>query len=411
MTAIVPGPAVAGPGPAADRAAARRMVATVYRLAADEFAGRRVGTPGSRAAASWLAEQLGDLGAAVTVDEFRVTGVVKELSDTPLLRWANDLGTWRLVHRRDFCEHLASAATAEPRTGRLALPGEADLRGAWLIEDTVTADRVAQATAAGALGLLVPRGTDEAGWMPKMIAGPGPFTLPVLAVRTDLHQQMRALGGGAGAVTGSVPLSTVDVTGANVVGVLRGGHLDGLSVLLTAHFDGVGDDPDVRLPAAADNASGVAVVLEAARQLQTGLDPDIGLAVALLDAEEAGAHGSAHHAPQVRAGTFVINVDGAAQLTGAAAVEAGGPAHPLLAALDRAGRQVGVPLRAAAMPSDNRRYAQADLPAVGIGMGLPGYQTPAETPDRVQPETLLAATRLIMATVHQLAADVGRSHP
>jgi hypothetical protein len=42
------------------------------------------------------------------------------------------------------------------------------------------------------------------------------------------------------------------------------------------------------------------------------------------------------------------------------------------------------------------------LPAVGIGMGLPGYQTPAETPDRVEPQTLPAAARLITAAVRHL---------
>lgn len=173
-------------------------------------------------------------------------------------------------------------------------------------------------------------------------------------------------------------------------------------MVLTAHFDGVGDDPEQRHPAAADNASGVAVVLEAARLLSTDLPPGIGLSVAFLDGEEAGARGSAHHAPQLAAGTFVINVDGAAELGAAAAVEAGGPAEPLLAALDQAGRLTGVPLRAGAMASDNRRYAAAGLPAIGIGMGIPGYQTPAETPDRVETRTLLAATNLVTATVNQL---------
>jgi Zn-dependent M28 family amino/carboxypeptidase len=173
-------------------------------------------------------------------------------------------------------------------------------------------------------------------------------------------------------------------------------------VLLTAHYDGVGDDLDQRLPAAGDNASGVAVVLEAARLLTRALPSGIGLAVTLLDAEEAGARGSAHHAPHLTANTYVINVDGAAALDTAAAVEAGGPAQALLAALDQAGREVGIPLRAGAMPSDNRRYAAAGLPAVGISMGIPGYQTPAETPDRVDPKTLAPATHLLIATVRRV---------
>jgi hypothetical protein len=86
-----------------------------------------------------------------------------------------------------------------------------------------------------------------------------------------------------------------------------------------------------------------------------------------------------------------------------AAVEAGGPAHALLLALDQAARQTGVPLRALAWRSDNRRYAAAGLPTVGIGMGIPGYQTPAEMPNRVQPAVLATAVRLLVATVHNLA--------
>lgn len=372
-----------------------RLRNIVAELAADRFAGRRVGTPGGQAAATWLAGQLRTIGASVTADEFPVSGV-RELYRTPQLTWDGRT----LVHRRDFVEHLASADLPAPRVGELVPAEAAELGGCWVLAPDLGVS--ARASRAGAAGLLVPRGTDEAGWMPKMIAGPPASDLPVLAVRTELHRQLA----GASTVTASVPLRTVDVTGLNVHGVLRQPATDGLNVLLTAHFDGVGDDPDQRLPAAADNASGVTVVLEAARLLAPAMPNGVGLAVAFLDAEEAGARGSAHHAPTVPPGTVVINIDGAAQLGDAAAVEAGGPAHALLAALDQAGRDTGVPLRAGAMASDNRRYAAEGLPAVGIGMGMPGYQTPAETPDRVETDTLVAGTRLVVATVRRLAAPV-----
>jgi hypothetical protein len=351
-----PGPATTGPG-APDLT---RLRTTITRLAADTYQGRRVGTPGGRASATWLAEQLTRLGATVTTETFPVHGV-RELYSTPTLRRRGK----DLVHRRDFVEHLTSADLPAP-------------------------------TSLAVADVLVPRGVDAEGWMPKMIAGPPQGDRPLLAVRADLHARMTAEGG---EVTMSVPLRTIGTTGTNVHAVLTDGTP---AVLLTAHYDGVGDDPEQRLPAAADNASGVAVVLEAARLLApTG----IGIAVALLDAEEAGAQGSAHHAPHVPPGTHVINIDGAAELGDAASVEAGGPATALLAALDQAGRETGVPLRAGSMASDNRRYAAAGLPAIGIGMGIPGYQTPAETPDRVDPATLVAATRLVVATVHHLAGN------
>ncbi|GAB3901278.1 hypothetical protein ACFQ1S_00540 [Kibdelosporangium lantanae] len=83
----------------------------------------------------------------------------------------------------------------------------------------------------------------------------------------------------------------------------------------------------------------------------------------------------------VRSGTNIINVDGTVQLVDSVAVEAGGPAQTLLAALDPAGRHTGIPLRAGSMASDNRCYAAAaGFPEIGIGIGIRGYQTPAETP-------------------------------
>jgi aminopeptidase YwaD len=82
----------------------------------------------------------------------------------------------------------------------------------------------------------------------------------------------------------------------------------------------------------------------------------------------------------------------------AAAVEAGGPAHALLAALDQAGRHTGLPLVAGPVASDNRRYAAAGLAAVGIGAGMAGYHSPADTPDRVDTATMTALARLVVAT-------------
>lgn len=161
-------------------------------------------------------------------------------------------------------------------------------------------------------------------------------------------------------------------------------------------------------PGASDNAAGVAVVLEAARLLKHRLPPGIGLSVALLDGQEIGAVGSAHHAARLKAearSPLIINIDGAGALNEAVSVEAGGDAMPILNALDAAGRTTGVPLRAGQIASDNRRYAAAGFAAVGLGAGTPGYHTEGDTAERVQPETLVAMTRLVVATVEQLATQ------
>ena len=225
--------------------------------------------------------------------------------------------------------------------------------------------------------------------MPKMIAGPATGLVPILSVRSDLHADddqstlvssqrlsrcVRSARPAATCTACSRRLSLAACPSCSLPTTTESATIPRCDCL---------PQPTMRLVSRS--------VLEAARLLAGDLPSGTGLAVALLDGEEAGARGSAHHAPQVAAGTYVINVDGAARLGEAAAVEAGGPAEPLLAALDQAGRQTGVPLRAGAMASDNRRYAAAGLPSIGIGMGMPGYQTTAETPDRVEPRTLLAA--------------------
>lgn len=380
--------------------ATRRLVDTVGQLAADRFTGRRVGTAGGRAARQWLAGQLRAAGATIRVETFPVTGV-RELTGTPMLTYQGRA----LAHRHDWAEHATGAGLPVEVTGSVVTTDADDWRGRFVLVPGLDAALTTRAADHRAAGVLVPRGVDEAGWMPKMITGPAPLPLPVISLRTDLHAELAA-GDDLAQLTGRIPVQVVSTTGANLHGVFCHPAPAGRSVLLTAHYDGVGDDPQQRFPAAADNASGVAVVLEAARRLAGTLPAGTGLAVALLDAEEAGALGSAHHvahlAGEFAVGTTVLNVDGAAHLDGAAAIEAGGPADELLDALDTAGRAVGVALRAGPMASDNRRYAAAGLPAVGIGMGMPGYQTPAETPDRVEPDTLSAATRLVTATVRAL---------
>ncbi|MEV4536525.1 M28 family peptidase [Asanoa sp. NPDC049518] len=375
-----------------------RMAATVATLADAPFTGRRVGTSGGAAARAWLADRLVAAGGTVTTDAFPVRAV-PDVYAAPTARWRDHTSTYPLLFGRDVMVHLSSADVAEDREGPLGLAGVDDPAGRWLVVPAAMALTDAYRHASGALGLLVGRAVDGDGWHYTMLAGPNPGPLPVLGVEASLHARLSEAAGSTWAA--STPIRRVDVDGANLHSRVREATPDGLDLLLTAHYDGVGDHPGLRQPAAADNASGVAVVCEAARILSAGLPPGVGLSVALLDGEEAGALGSAHHAARLAADTtqpLVINVDGAGHLNQAAAVEAGGPAHGLLAVLDQAARHTGLPLTAGPVASDNRRYAAAGLAAVGIGAGMAGYHSPADTAERVDPATMVAICRLVVAT-------------
>ncbi|MGI5151338.1 M28 family peptidase [Plantactinospora sp. CA-294935] len=395
---------------ALDTVSADRLTATVTTLAGDAFTGRRVGTPGNIAARAWLAGQLTDVGAAVETDPFPVRAV-PDIYTAPTVRFDDGTTARDLSFGREVSLHLASADLTAPRRGPLGVAGTGDPTGRWLVVPAGMSLFDAYGHAHGAAGLLLPRNVDADGWQFTMLAGPTPGPLPVLTLAAATHHAVTEVAlSGAGWFVGNTPIRRADVTAGNLHGRLRPASGD-VELLLTAHFDGVGDHPGLRQPAAADNASGVAVILEAARVLSASLPQGVGVSVALLDGEEVGALGSAHHASRLaEAGVdpLVINVDGAGHLHQAAAVEAGGPAHGLLALLDQAGRHTGVPLVAGPVASDNRRYAGLGFAAIGIGAGMAGYHSPADTPDRVEPGTLTAITQLVVATVWLAARTPAR---
>lgn len=378
-----------------------RLTATVTALAAAPFTGRRAGSAGGSAARAWLGAQLRDLGAQVTTEPFTVRAVPDAYA-APQVSWHDGGSVQHLTFGRQYAVHIASADAGRQRRGELAVAGAGGPAGRWLLVPRGMSLSEAYGHAEGAIGLLIVRDVDAHGWHYTVLAGPAPGPLPVLTLDPVTHAAVEVCAtAGRGWFAADTPVRRIDVTAANLHARWQPAAAAGPQVLLTAHYDGVGDQPGLRQPGAADNAGGVAVVLEAARILAPALPAEAGAAVALLDAEELGAHGSALHAGQLRqagATPVVINVDGAGHLAQAVAVEAGGPAHGLLALLDQAGRHTGVPLAAGPMASDNRRYAAAGLAAVGVGAGMAGYHSPADTPDRVETATLTAVCRLVVVT-------------
>ncbi|EWM19022.1 M28 family metallopeptidase [Kutzneria sp. 744] len=164
---------------------------------------------------------------------------------------------------------------------------------------------------------------------------------------------------------------------------------------------------------AGDNASGVAVLCEVARVLvETGKTLARPVLFAVLDAEEHGALGSRHHARQLAGEGWrpeVLNVDMAGKFNGTVAVELGPDTRPIIDALDRAGRLLRIPLAAGQVASDNRQYAGVGMPAAGIGLGAAHYHSPLDSLDRIDPEAVRKAGRLLLVTIAHLAARTSRA--
>jgi aminopeptidase YwaD len=391
-----------------------------------------VGTDGHDAARAWLAERFKTLGLETSTFQFTLDVPVLDLYALPTLTIVDEDGRVLrvLLHRTEFTAHPRSADTPAPiaaiaRRAEAAAPlaAESALTGEhrWLILDAVPqgdalATFAAEHAAMGVIGLLVPQLPSADGYLVKRIVGQRPVDLPVMAVRADV---LAALDGQR--VAASAPIRPTHPEGGHVLGLLPGSDptLATSPLIVSAHYDGVGDDGpsgagSPRLPCATDNAAGVAVILEVARLLtahaEHGERPRRPIVFAALDAEEVNAVGSRAYAAALQATRMtplVINLDGAARLHETIQVEPGSGADALIGVLDQAGQRLEIPLAVGPVSSDNRRFAAAGFAAVGLSVGLSGLHTPADTPDRVEPEAMRRAGILLLATIWQLAYDHG----
>jgi aminopeptidase YwaD len=125
----------------------------------------------------------------------------------------------------------------------------------------------------------------------KRVMASLPIALPTLVVRADLVPNLIGAQ-----VRASVLISRKLASGRHILGRIAGADpaLDTTPLLVGAHYDGVGDDPGgSRIPGTADNATGVAVVLELARALiRAPGPPQRPIILAAFDGEEVNALGS-----------------------------------------------------------------------------------------------------------------------
>lgn len=372
-----------------------RAMNSLHRLCAPEFGGRRLVSEGHQQAQRWLAESFESIGLPVELFPFRLDATVVDLAGRPRLEIVEERRLLR--HRIDYAEHPRSAPLADE---------EDSLR--WATLESVPRGRDFDLLAAaqreqGVGGLLVPQQPMADGYLAKRIVARAPLELPVISIAAPL---LPTLAGKRLRV--HLPLRRVPAQGAHVIATLAGTdpELRHEPILLGAHYDGVGDDPGVRLPGAADNAAAVAVLLEVARVLASALLPRRPIRFVAFDGEEVDALGSRAYATALAESDtrpFLVNLDMAAQLHEAITVEPGASPARILAALDQAGEWLEQPLAIGTVSSDNRRFAAAGFPSVGIGLGGKAMHSPADGYKNVDPRALLAAGRLLLAAVSQLA--------
>ncbi|MCH7870751.1 MAG: ChaN family lipoprotein [Planctomycetes bacterium] len=241
-------------------------------------------------------------------------------------------------------------------------------------------------------------------------AGRGLGSVELKAASYQIANTMEAAGLEPGGDSGSwFQRFTVDegpdgkpVEAVNVVGVLPGtrDEWSDQSIILSAHYDHLGRGwPDVREgyrgeihPGADDNASGVAVMLELARNLADEARRSRNLVVIAFSAEEAGRLGSKHYVEHPRFPLDgirgVINLDTVGRLfDGKIAIHGTGTADEWQHIFRGCGFVTGVPSQnvpGAYEGSDQASFIAKGIPAVQIFTGAhEDYHRPSDTADKI----------------------------
>jgi hypothetical protein len=196
--------------------------------------------------------------------------------------------------------------------------------------------------------------------------------------------------------------------GANVLAVLPATRpATGRTVVLGAHFDGIPN-----CPAAADDGTGVAIVLALARQVAAHECRERDVIFVLFDQEEIGLVGSEAFAAKLASegGTQAYEVHSFDMISfdgdGDRAIELWSPSPGMADAYVAAGEPAGVPIRV--MPfeySDHWSFLQAGFTATGVSEEFASgdynehYHTPQDTAANVDFAYLAASTRVILAAI------------
>lgn len=282
-------------------------------LASDDYLGRKPGTEGGRMTVAYQVEKLKEYGfepgwngsfeqevpfTAAMAPKLTVTAAGTEITSNDLLALqgntdfadvelvtvasADDVDEGvdgKLLVFNDFslARSLAQTAVAEGARGAIILAPAAMVEQ---FRPGATRERVSLKQAG-----------DDAGGPNFIVVGP------------EAAEKLKtALGGElSGKISGTYTATGRDFTSSNVIGKLPGSRPEAGAIVMLAHWDHTGecgapDDEDRICNGAADNASGIAAMLETARRLAQGPQLERDVYILGTTAEEMGLLGARYFA-------------------------------------------------------------------------------------------------------------------
>jgi Zn-dependent M28 family amino/carboxypeptidase len=366
-------------------------------VAAENDGTRESGSPGYEASVAYVVAELEEAGYEARLERFRFT-YPHELEPPRLERLSPRPQVYR--HEADFVT-LRFSGSGTVR-GRLVPVDTAGLASGCESSDFAGFPRGAvalvarsgcffyvkaeNAEAAGAAAVVIfnDGSPGREGPLAGTLLRPG-AAIPVVGLAHAPGERLARLAArGAVSVRVAARVRNERKRIANVVADLPGRE-DGGVILLGAHLDSVAQGPGIN-----DNGSGVATVLEAARQLRAlGEHPRRGIRFAFWAAEEFGLYGSRAYAESLGPDAAeeiaaVLNFDMVGSPNFVRYVYDGDAEPPGSKRIERAfrayfrHRELAVAEISIAGRSDHAPFAEEGIPVGGLFTGADGQKTRAE---------------------------------
>ncbi len=420
----------------------------IAELTKPEYAGRAVGSPGSWLAGDWIAARFEEYGLQPAGDngtyfqEFPVP--YTDLTAMPTLELINDAGQQLKAYRfrHDYTiwpgDTYTDGGYAEGQVfwvsdGEHDDYDDIDVQGGVVLcryqRPFDEMQRQALEHGAEALLMIQPEGIDLRMRRTARSDALLPEGIPTLIVSEAVVGDLLAASGltiqDLSIQYKSVPLGTrlrievpleyrQGVRGRNVLGVIPGTDEDGIQqvFIIGGHYDHMGADPDGTFwPGANDDVSGVAVLLEIARQWQEhGYVPKRTVLFAAWDGEEIGLNGARYYVEHPRyplddtVGMLQLDMVGAGTPT--LSIDEGGlVANQSILSAEQLGISV---LTESSGGSDHAPFKAAGVPAtlyIWWTERSPGlvYHVPEDDINNIEPERLQAAGELAQLTAMQFS--------
>ncbi len=415
------------------------VMTDIERLASSEFEGRQTGTPGNRLAMDYVKSKFEQIGLEpieqpfiAQIPFFDASSIFTFLDEESKLIHYNRHQDYKFISwgPGGNVEYSGDLVFADNNVYKMPLE---TLKGKIVVTQAhpLIGDSLQTIIDAGAVGILFYEGNSDTSletYIEKLNFEMGSKTgntIGIGYITRELYLKLRnvarldqiepAAAVPAGTIYGYVHGATIEqkmtfktVETANILAKIEG-RSKAQTVIITAHLDHVGTYGGTNFfPGALDNASGVAALIEIAKNMKTQyqtVQPDKTVIFAALNAGESDQQG---------VGALINDLGVAKENVQVIALDRLGGSDGTMVQLSSSGENASIPLSKIALVAqdinipyetprnsiaNNGRYEAADIPAITISHGIGVHHQMTDTIDGISQDVLTSDLKLILQFV------------